>query len=108
MLTDTRKNPVSAALVRSDIDPRFYGNNFLYGSCVVLGKVEGLVALYENWHDAVKEHKLTGKNCICFFVPENIRFLYSEIKSRVEKITSVCKTDEGLFQADKLNLLQER
>lgn len=104
MLTDTRRNPISAALVRSDIEPRFYGKEFLYGSCVVLGKIDGEVFLCEDWYTASKLHKLHGKNCICFFMPENINFIYSEIKHKNISMVAVCDSEEGIFQADKLNL----
>ena len=103
MLTDTHRNPVSAALVRSDIKPRYYGGRFLFGSCAIFGEINGEVLLCEYWHDAVKAHNIGGKNAVCFFEPGNIRFIYSEIKHKCT-LTAACKTDEGRFQADNLNL----
>lgn len=102
ILTNVKRQPVTIALVKKGFDPRFYGREFRYGSCVINGDLSGDVYLCEDYHQSAKLHLTEGKNTICFFSALNLYFIYSEIKHKKVKIITVCKTDEAKFQAEKM------
>lgn len=103
ILTDVNATPVSLIQLRGiGYEPLPYKKKFLYGSCAIFGKIEGDVYLCENWYAANKLHRVEGKNAICFFMPNNISFIYSAVKHKKIKINSVCETDEAKFQAERL------
>ena len=106
--TDIYKNKVSLALIEAKNFPiKHYKKSFLYGSCVVFGGIEKDkdVYLVECLFNARDFHKISGSPVICFFEPLNLRFIYDDLKRITKSVLVIAETEESLYQADKLNLM---
>jgi len=103
IVTDVNSIPVSLMQLRGTYyEPKPYKHQFIYGSCAIFGQIDGDVYLCENWYTANRLHRLEGINTICFFMPNNIYFIYSQIKHKKIKMIAVCETEEAKFQAEKM------
>ena len=106
LMTDLHNNPASLCLIKKVDKPRFMHKQFLFGTCVINGDLNGEVYLCENWFDAIKMHAVEGKNTVCYFDPHNLYFMQDELKRKQGvKIIVIAETEESLYQADKFNLL---
>ena len=107
-LTDINLNLISCALIRgTGFDNKYFKKEFLHGSCVIMGEIiEGHdVFLCENYQQTLQTRQLTNKTCICYFEPNNLYFIYDDLKRKTTSVAVVANSDESLIQADKLNLL---
>lgn len=92
-VTDVYGVPVSLAMIEGPGFPvRHYKKEFLWGSCVILGDLDGEVAIVVDWHQAARLHYREGKNVICAFEELNVRFILKYARINVDT-ASVMRDD---------------
>ena len=108
LTTDIHKNKVSLALIEGKQFPiRHYKKKFLYGSCVVFGDITETndTYLFEDLFDARDFHNISGSPVVCFFEPHNLMFISSDLKRKNTSMIVIASTQESIYQADSLNLM---